>query len=355
MESPFILNVDDYLPGRYARTRVLKQLGLPVLEAGSGTEAIEIMDSHRPALVLLDVNLPDMSGFEVCRRIRGNPETAATIVLHISASSIQTQHQVHGLDAGADGYLVEPVEPEVLLATVNSYLRARRAEEALRKSTEELRWFSYRVAHDLQEPLRTITLYSQLLKTQLGIQPETESANALEFIGGAAKRMMSFMDGLLQYSQTAGTERVLAPFDCEAALAGVESNLEAAIRDSGATITHDPLPLVCADAVLEHVFQNLLSNAIKYRRPGVRPEIHVSAKTENGKWIFSVRDNGIGIEAQHVTRIFKIFHRLHGQEVPGSGIGLALSTKIVESHGGTLSVESTPHVGSTFYFTLPAV
>jgi two-component system, sensor histidine kinase and response regulator len=353
MQTPFILNVDDYVPGRYARTKVLKQVGLPIREAGTGTEAIEILEQQLPALVLLDVNLPDMSGFEVCRRIRSNPDTAATTVLHISASSILPKHKVHGLDSGADGYLVEPIEPEVLVATVKAHLRARAAEEALRRSTEELRWFSYRVAHDLHEPLRTISLHSQLLKRRLGAELRSEDAAGIDFISGAARRMIAFVDGLLQYSETAGAEKAIAPFDCEAALARVESNCDAAVRDTGAKITHDPLPVFCADAALEQVFQNLVSNAIKYRREGVPPEIHVSARKEGGMWVFSVADNGIGIDPEYVTRIFKIFHRLHGQEVPGSGIGLALARKIVESHGGKIWVESRPQAGSTFYFSIP--
>src|ERR1700722_6741538 len=149
-----ILNVDDYVPGRYARTKLLKQAGYPVIEAGSGGETMEMVQQNRPALILLDVNLPDMTGFEVCKRLRGNPQTAATTILHISASSILTQHQVSGLESGADGYLVEPVEPAVLLATVHAFLRARRAEEEMRKSNEELRWLAYRVGHALNEPLR---------------------------------------------------------------------------------------------------------------------------------------------------------------------------------------------------------
>jgi len=349
-----ILNVDDYLPGRYARTRLLKQLGFPVMEAGSGQEALELVEQHRPMLVLLDVNLPDMSGFEVCRRIKGNPDTSSTTVVHISASNVLAQHQVHGLDSGADGYLVEPIEPEVLIATVNAYLRARRAEDALFKSTEELRWFSYRIAHDLREPLRTISVYAELIKNRLGESGGEDTTKFLGFIGNATTKLRLFMDGLLEYAQASAVQNETGRIECESMLARVVANLDALVQESGARITVDLLPVVSADMRLENVFQNLVSNAIKYRKPGVAPEIRVSAKQMDGCWMFSVQDNGVGIEPEFRDSVFEIFRRLHGQDIPGNGLGLALSRKIVEAHGGRIWVDSERGEGSTFHFTLPA-
>jgi len=193
-----ILNVDDYVPGRYARTKLLQQTGYRVIEAGSGRETLELVLLHKPVLVLLDVNLPDMTGFEVCRRLRSDPQTETLTILHISASSVLTQHQVTGLESGADGYLVEPVEPAVLLATVNAFLRARRAEDEMRKSNEELRWFAYRVGHDLNEPLRTITAYAQLLKNRLGANQQADTSKPLDFIVEGTAKMRFFIEGLLQ-------------------------------------------------------------------------------------------------------------------------------------------------------------
>jgi signal transduction histidine kinase len=129
-------------------------------------------------------------------------------------------------------------------------------------------------------------------------------------------------------------------------------NLDAVIQSKGARITHDPMPKIVGDSRIEQVFQNLITNAIKYSRPGVTPEVHVSAREDQGSWVFSVRDNGIGIDAQYKDGIFQIFRRLHGRDVAGHGIGLALAQKIVEAHGGKIWVESEPGVGSTFYFTV---
>ncbi|MDP9052885.1 MAG: ATP-binding protein [Acidobacteriota bacterium] len=348
-----ILNVDDYIPGRYARTKLLRQVGYPVIEAGSGRETLELVGQHKPILILLDVNLPDFSGFDVCKQLRGNPQTAATTILHISASSILTRHQVNGLESGADGYLVEPVEPAVLLATVHAYLRARRAEEELRKSNEELRWFSYRVGHDLNEPLRTITTYAQLLRLRLGGEQPAEVTKLLDFIAEGAIKAHFFMDGLLQYSQAAARQSDPGPVDVEGLLASVRQNLDSAIRESGARITNDPLPSIKGSDQLEYVFQNLISNAIKYRRKGVAPEIHVGVKSDGTNWLFAISDNGIGIEPQFRGQIFEIFRRLHGHDIPGSGIGLALARRIVESHGGRIWVDSEEGKGSTFYVRLP--
>ncbi len=166
--SVAVLNVDDYAPGLYARTQSLAASRLRSIGSHHrrSRRSSWSPNTTRPWFCL-DVNLPDMHGFEVCRRIRMNPALAATTILHISASNIQEQHQVRGLDTGADGYLVEPVDPAVLMATVKAFLRARQAENALRRSNEELERFAYRVSHELNEPLRTITMHGQLLENRL--------------------------------------------------------------------------------------------------------------------------------------------------------------------------------------------
>jgi len=350
---PSVLNVDDYPPGLYARTRVLRQAGFDVLEATTGTQTLSLAFQHKPSVVLLDVNLPDMHGFEVCRRIRTNPALAATTILHISASSIQDQQQVHGLNTGADGYLIEPLDPAVLVATIRAFLRARQAESALRRSNEDLERFAYRVTHELNEPLRTITMHGQLLQNRLAGNLDAEALKSFDFLQEGVRRMRAFIDDLLHYSQATHAGSDVRSLDMEDVLAEVRSSLGAAIQESRAQITHDPLPVLIADARIEHVLQNLMSNAIKYRRRDVPPEIHISATRAGDAWEFSVRDNGIGIEPEYRQAIFQVFHRLHGKDVPGTGVGLALAQKIVETNAGKMWVDSQPGVGSTFYFTVP--
>jgi signal transduction histidine kinase len=352
-----ILNVDDYVPGRYARTKLLRQAGYQVIEAGSGRETLEIVEREKPPLILLDVNLPDINGFDVCRQLRDNPQTSAVTIIHVSASSILTEHQVNGLDAGADGYLVEPVEPAVLLATVNAFLRARRAEDEMRRANEELRWFAYRVGHDLNEPLRTISSYVELLNLRLGSDPQinrdNEVAHSLQFISDGTAKMRVFIDGLLKYAQAGAGDNKMSPIAVGDLIQRVTRALESTIQASGAKIIADRLPVIKANEQLEYVFQNLISNAIKYRKPDVPVEIHISAREDGDGWIFAVQDNGIGIEPEFLARIFTIFNRLHGRDIPGAGIGLAVARRIVQAHGGRIWVESQEGVGSTFYVRLP--
>ncbi len=354
MDTPIlsILNVDDYPPGLYARTKVLRQAGFEVIEATTGDQTLKLAFQHRPAVILLDVNLPDMHGFEVCRRIRTNPALAATTILHISASSVQEQQQVHGLNTGADGYLIEPLDPAVLIATIKAYLRVRHAETALRRSNEDLERFAYRVTHELNEPLRTITMHGQLLENRLTGTLDPDALKSFQFMQDGVRRMRAFIDDLLRYSQATHAGSDVRLLDLTTVLDEAINSLGAAIKESGARITHDPLPALITDSRIEHVLQNLLSNAIKYCRSGVIPEIHVSAKLEGDAWVLSVRDNGLGIEPQYRQAIFQVFHRLHGKDIPGTGVGLALAQKIVETNAGKMWVESEPGVGSTFYFTI---
>ncbi len=348
-----ILNVDDYAPGLYARSKILRQAGFDVLEASTGGQTLKLASEHRPAVVLLDVNLPDMHGFEVCRRIRTDPALATTTILHISASSVQQESMVRGLNTGADGYLVEPLDPAVLIATIKAYLRVRQAEISLRRSNDELERFAYRVTHELNEPLRTITMHAKLLEQRLTGTLDPDEARSFQFVQEGVQRMRAFIDDLLRYSQSTHAGSDVRPLDLETLLSGALSSLSASIEESGAKITHDPLPVLVTDSRMENVLQNLISNAIKYARKDVPPQIHVSARAEGDRWIISVRDNGIGIQPQYQKSIFLVFHRLHGKDVPGTGIGLSLAQKIVEINAGSIWLESTPGEGSTFYFTIP--
>jgi two-component system, sensor histidine kinase and response regulator len=352
-QAASVLNVDDYAPGLYARSKILRQAGFDVLEASTGTQTLKLASEHRPAVVLLDVNLPDMHGFEVCRRMRTDPALAATTILHISASSVQEETMVRGLNTGADGYLVEPLDPAVLIATIKAYLRVRQAEISLRRSNEDLERFAYRVTHELNEPLRTITMHAKLLEQRLTGTLAPEEARSFQFVQEGAQRMRAFIDDLLRYSQSTHAGSDVRPLDLETLLAGAMSSLSASIDESNAKITHDPLPVLVTDSRMENVLQNLISNAIKYARKDVPPEIHVSARAEGDRWVLSVRDNGIGIAPQYQKSIFQVFHRLHGKDVPGTGIGLALVQKIVETNAGNIWLDSTPGAGSTFYFTIP--
>jgi two-component system, sensor histidine kinase and response regulator len=350
---PTIINVDDYGPGRYARTKLLSQAGFDVKEAATGEEALRLASEFKPEAVLLDINLPDVSGLEVCRRLKSSPLTSRIVVLHLTASSTSPRDMVNGLDGGADSYMTEPVEPAVLIATIRALLRARQAEEALRRSNEELQQFAYMVSHELSEPLRMVASYTQLLAKRYAGKLDPEADDHIAITISAAKRMQSFVQDVLSFLSAGAPEHLVEPVSTEAVLAAALFELQLIVGESGAVVTHDPLPTVAGnEAGLVRLFANLIGNSIKYRRADT-PHIYISAAERRGFWQFEFRDNGIGIDPEYWDRIFTVFKRLHGREYPGSGVGLALCKRVVENHGGTIWLESIPGEGSTFYFTIP--
>jgi PAS domain S-box-containing protein len=229
--------------------------------------------------------------------------------------------------------------------------------DRLTSSNEELQRFAYVASHDLQEPLRSIVSFSQLLERRYRGQLDADADEYIAFIVEGGNRMQRLIADLLQVSRVETQAKELVPTDAGIVVAGALAVLDPSLQETGATVTVGPLPTVMADAAqLEQVFMNLVSNAIKYRRPDVPLEIAISARRLDGMVEFAVADNGIGIEPEYFDRIFEMFRRLHTHDqYEGTGIGLAVVKKIVERHGGTIRVESMPPgEGSTFFFTLPA-
>ena len=231
-----------------------------------------------------------------------------------------------------------------------------RYAERLRHSNEELQRFAYVASHDLQEPLRSIVSFSQLLERRYKGKLDNDADEFIAFIVEGGNRMQRLIADLLQVSRIETQAKPPVPTDVGEVVAGVLRSMDAALREVDATVEVGDLPAVMADlAQLEQVFANLVGNAIKYRREGVPPAIRISAGRHDGMVEFAVADNGIGIEPEYYDRIFEMFRRLHTHdEYEGTGIGLAVVKRIVERHGGTIRVESTPGEGSTFFFSLPA-
>ncbi len=363
-----ILNVDDNEPARYVKRRMLLQGGFDVHDAATGKDALDLVARIPFDLALLDVNLPDISGIEVCRAVKSRTEGASVIVLQISASATAAYQASAALDSGADAYLTEPVDAAVLMSTIKALLRLRKAEQAvtianerltamnheLQRSNEDLQQFAFAASHDLQEPLRTVTSFASLLERSAGPKLSDDERDYLKFIGEGMGRMRALIGDLLEYSQVGHKPDSSQVVDLNNVLSWGLDNLRDGIVHSGAQVTSDPLPKVMGDeGQLGQVFQNLISNAIKYARPDVTPTIHVKVDQNEHECIVRIADNGIGISPSHRELIFSLFKRLHGREIPGTGIGLAVCRKVIEAHGGRIWVDSVVGEGSTFSFSLP--
>jgi PAS domain S-box-containing protein len=254
---------------------------------------------------------------------------------------------------------LDSAEGILVTAAIRDISTRKRSEahvQELNRSNEELERFAYVASHDLQEPLRMVASYTQLLSSRYKGKLDADADTFISYAADGANRMQHLIKDLLAYSRVATNAKDLLVTSSEEALQRALRNLGGAIEDSAAQVTHDTLPAVMADqGQLVQLFQNLVGNAIKYQEPGV-PKIHISAaKTGNNKWMFSVQDNGLGIESQYFEKIFGIFQRLHKrEEFTGTGIGLAICKKIVERHGGSISVQSQLGQGSTFRFALNA-
>jgi PAS domain S-box-containing protein len=257
---------------------------------------------------------------------------------------------------------LKSAEGILVTAAIRDITERKKSEEhlvktvgELKRSNDELQQFAYVASHDLQEPLRMVASYTQLLAQRYKGRLDSDADEFIGYAVDGSNRMQGLIQDLLAYSRAGTNGKPLREISSENALNEGLANLRATIQESGAVVTHDPLPALTTDGTqLAQVFQNLVGNAIKYRSDKV-PHVHVSAAKNGGhKWIFSVQDNGLGIEAQYFERIFILFQRLHGRdEFKGTGIGLAICKKTVERLGGRIWVESQPEKGATFYFSLP--
>ncbi|PSB52490.1 hybrid sensor histidine kinase/response regulator [filamentous cyanobacterium Phorm 6] len=417
-----ILVVDDTPENLRLLSTMLTHRGYAPRCVINGQMALRACNSNPPDLILLDIMMPEMNGYEVCQHLKSEPKTRDIPVIFISAKD-EVFDKVNAFAVGAVDYISKPFQFEEVLARIESHLTLRNlqkqlkeqnvllqeeitsrlaveknlheknqilqqeisnrlavekalqeqnlllqqeisqrqyAESALLKSNQELarsnaelEQFAYVASHDLQAPLATIASYAQLLEKRYKDQLDSQASKFIGNIVHGCTRMQTLIDDLLEYSRVGRSQRLFELVDCNHAIQQTIANLQGAIRDTEAVVTYNNLPTIMGDnSQLVQLFQNLVGNAIKYRHDAA-PAVHITAWKQEGNWLFSISDNGIGIAPQHQERIFQIFQRLHTQrEYSGTGIGLAICQKIVERHGGSIWVESEPGQGSTFHFTL---
>jgi signal transduction histidine kinase len=324
------------------------------------------LSAHPPEIVLADYNLPDWRGMEALDVLR---REGLDIPMILVSGALGDVTAVECIKQGATDYVLKDdlarlplVIRRALREKHERSLRqqaekdlAKKAEE-LARSNAELEQFAYVASHDLQEPLRMVANYTQLLAERYRGKLDAQAEKYIHYAVDGATRMQAMIQDLLSFSRAGRTENGFHEMDLNLAVKLALENLQPAIKESGAVVKYGGLPMIKAHRTqIVQLFQNLIGNAIKFRDERA-PVIEFGAEEKDGQWIFSVRDNGIGIAAEHVEIVFAIFQRLHTRsEYPGNGIGLAICKKIVERHGGKIWVESEEGKGSTFRFTLPLV
>jgi PAS domain S-box-containing protein len=340
-----LLNVQAEKKFGYHRDELLGQKVTNIIREGFAERLIA--DGTRSAAEALAQQIG--TGIE----LKGRRKDGSAFPIEIMLSPLESAEGTL-VTAAIRDLTVRKAADKHLAKVVDAERRLAQMVEDLSRSNQELEQFAYVASHDLQEPLRIVASYTQLLSRRYKGRLDSDADEFIAFAVDGANRMQRLIQDLLVYSRVGKRGLELFDISSEESLQQALINLRGAIKESGATVTHDPLPRVMADDIqLIQLFQNLVGNAIKYQSPGV-PLVHISAARDSEmKWIFSVRDNGIGIDPQFFERIFGMFQRLHKREdFAGTGMGLAICKKIVERHGGSISVESQPGQGSTFRFTL---
>jgi len=320
----------------------------------------------RPDIVLSDYVLPDFDG---ATAFYIKQEVSPDIPFIIVSGTIGEEKAVDLIKAGVTDYVLKDkmftIVPKISRALKESReLREKKEQEKrlenyaleLERSNRELEEFAYVTSHDLQEPLRMIGSFLQLLQQRYKDKLDKEANEYIYYAVDGASRMKRLINDLLNYSRL-NNEWLIEHVDIGETIREVLENLRSSINESGTSIRLEPMPVLKADpAQMLQLFQNLISNAIKFRKEGTRPVIKINAVEKNGEWLFSIEDNGIGIEQQYSDKVFVIFRKLHNKsKFEGTGIGLSIAKKIVERHKGRIWFESDPGKGTTFYFTLQPV
>jgi signal transduction histidine kinase len=387
-----ILMVDDQPAKLLAYESILGELGENLIKAGSGREALEQLLATDIAVVLMDVSMPELDGFELAEIIHRHPRYEKTAIIFVSAVHLTDLDQLNGYERGAVDYISVPVNPELLRAKVSVFAELyrktqqverlnrelekrvaerteelqRRADELqrlnaeLERSNRDLDAFAYIASHDLKEPLRGIHSLSNFLLEDYSDKLDEAGVNQLGTVMRLTRRMESLIESLLHFSHVGRADMAMETTDLQEVVADTLEVLAARLEEGHVEVRIPaPLPTVRADRVrVGEIFHNLVANAVKYNdHPEKWVEIGcASSPGQDGamRQVFYVRDNGIGVAEQHHEAVFRIFRRLHGREEygGGTGAGLTIVRMIVERHGGSIWIDSEPGAGSTFYFTL---
>jgi two-component system, sensor histidine kinase and response regulator len=359
---PNILIVDDRQENLFATEKVLRTLDAGILKAMSGNEALSLMLRHKFAVVLLDVQMPEMDGFETAMLMQEHDEMRGTPIIFVTAISKEEKYASQAAEIGAVDYIFKPINPDILKSKTKVYLdiyvqreQILKLNAGLRQSNEELERFAYICSHDMQEPVRMMKSYAELLERKYSDQLDESGRKYIEFITASARHLNVMIKDILNFSRVGREEIKLANVDCNEIAREVLRELETEIQAKKASVSCGTLPVLRSNPTLIRVlFQNLVGNALKFQDGSRTPVVRIGAEGNAEAWQFSITDNGIGIDPNLHDKVFTIFQRFHRKEqYPGTGIGLSTCRKLIELCGGRIWFESTPEQGTAFFFTLP--
>ena len=378
-----ILLVDDEPGNLHALQAVLEPLEQNLITASSGTQALRQVLEHDFAVILLDVQMPDMTGIEAAAMIRERERSKTTPIIFLTGMVKSAEMMFKGYSAGAVDYLMKPVISGVLRAKVEVFVelaqvrhslhqeiaeRARIAAEVsklnmvleqrnedLTGANSDLEAFSHSVSHDLRMPLRHIQAYVSMIEESALAKLNTDEQRRLKGVREAAQRMSQLIDDLLAFSRIGRMQVRKAPIDLNALVQDVIAELQPEIKNRKVEWQLEQLPYISGDrALLQQVLTNLLANAVKYTRTRAEAQIQVFAVEQDEEIIVGIEDNGVGYDPAYADKLFGVFQRLHSaNEFEGTGVGLANVRRIVQRHGGRTWSESVLNAGATFYFSLP--
>ncbi|MBE9118723.1 response regulator [Lusitaniella coriacea LEGE 07157] len=357
-----ILIVDDTPDNLRILSTILTKQGYEVRKALNGQMAMTVVQTRSPDLILLDIMMPQMDGYEVCQSLKNDPKTAGIPIIFLSALK-ETFDKVKAFEVGGADYITKPFQMEEVLVRVKNQLticnlqkELRVQNEELQQSNQELEQFTSIVSHDLKQPIQSIIGFARLLDMIYQDVLDEKANQYLSKIVSSSNRMQSLIDDLLLSSRFNSQLPNLKRINCNTIVNQIISNLEVPIEENQATIDCESLPTILANETqMMQLFQNLIHNAIKYQRSGTQPQVKVSATQKDSGYLFTISDNGIGISNEQFSKIFERFHRIPTEkDYEGTGIGLAICKQIVERYGGEIWVESELDVGTQFYFTLPS-
>jgi len=361
-ETVNILLVDNEPGGLLALEAILEPLGQKLITARSGQEALRQLLAHDFALVLLDIQMPELDGFQTAALIRERERSRHTPIIFLTASYESEVQVFRGYAVGAVDYVFKPLQPEILRSKVSVFVELARTTEVVRKqaaqleaANKDLESFSYSVSHDLRAPLRAIDGYTSILRERCGDKLDEESNRVLGKIIENTQRMETLIKDLLAFSQLGRRPISAAEIDMDALAREVIDELRSAPGQRVPQCVLKPLPAGWGDrSLIRQVWLNLLSNAIKFTGAKEAPSIELGGSSEDTRNVYYVKDNGAGFDMRYYDKLFGVFQRLHSaREFPGTGVGLAIVQRVVARHGGRAWAEGKVGEGATFYFALP--